>query len=320
MSEPNANSSGVQEFIIIGFPGLSDQKSRRVLFAVFLTVYLFILLGNCSFLAIFASTRHLHNPMYFLISGLAVLDIIITTNTVPSMLVVFIFNSRTTPFASCFIQIFVFLGLMSSESFLLCLMAYDRYIAICNPLLYPTLMDNSRALKMMACCCMGGFIIPGAAVIVTLQLPFCGPNIVVQCFCDYSSVLMLACGDNHIISFVILAIGLAVLFVPLVYILFTYFCVIRHVLQMTSQEGRLKVFYTCGTHMMVIFVYFFIAAGVFISYRIPDTSVDMRIMAAVIQNVFPALVNPIIYCLRTKEIRESFVKTLRKFRIVPVTS
>ncbi|KAG2456563.1 O10R2 protein, partial [Polypterus senegalus] len=320
MSAQNQTSSTVQEFIIMGFPGLRDQESRRILFAVFLIIYILILLGNFLLITIFICDRSLHIPMYILICGLAVLDIVITTNTVPSMLVVFVFDSKLTPFAACFTQTFFFLGLFSSESFLLGIMAYDRYIAICKPLLYPTLMDNNRALKMIACCCVGGFLISGTVVGLALQFPFCKSNLVFQCFCDYSSVLMLACGNYQTISYVVLAIGMTVLSVPLIYILLTYLWIIRSVLKITSSEGRLKAFYTCGTHMLVISVYFLVAAGVFISYRINGTPVDMRIMGAVIQNVLPALMNPIIYCLRTKEIRDSFLKSLKNKQIIPMTS
>uniref|UniRef100_A0A8C4TFD0 Olfactory receptor n=1 Tax=Erpetoichthys calabaricus TaxID=27687 RepID=A0A8C4TFD0_ERPCA len=338
MSAQNQTSSTVQEFIIVGFPGLRDQESRRILFAVFLIIYILILLGNFLLITIFICDRSLHIPMYILICGLAVLDIVITTNTVPSMLVVFVFDSKLTPFAACFTQTFFFLGLFSSEvapfsacflqmtfwlslfsteSFLLTLMAYDRYIAICNPLQYPTIMSNSRVLKMIACCWVAGFLCSAPSVILTLNFPFCGPNKVIHVFCDFSSVLVLACGNILITSFYGLSIGLSVLIFPLTFILYSYVRIIFSVIKIATSEGRLKAFYTCGTHFFVISVFFLVAGGVFISYRIPGTSVDMRIMGSIFQNVFPALMNPVIYCLRTKEIRESLLKMLKKKRVLP---
>ncbi|XP_028646176.1 olfactory receptor 11H6-like [Erpetoichthys calabaricus] len=316
MSELNKTSSLVQEFIIVGFPGLRDQESRKTLFAIFLTVYLLILVGNLLLIVIFVSDRHLHTPMYILVCGLAVLDVAITTNTVPSMLVLFRLEFRTAPFAACFTQTYFFLGLFSTESFLLALMAYDRYTAICYPLHYPNLINNSRILRLMAGCWAAGFLCATPSVALALRFPFCGPNKVIQCFCDYSSVLLLACGDIVVTSYVVLSIGLSVLVFPLTFILFSYARIISSVLRIASSEGRLKAFYTCGTHMLVIAVFFLIAAGVFISYRIPGTSVDMRIMGAVIQNVFPALMNPLIYCLRTKEIRESLLKMFKKNKVL----
>ncbi|XP_039602117.1 olfactory receptor 11H6-like [Polypterus senegalus] len=316
MSGENQTNIPVTEFLITGFPGLRDQESRKTLFAVFLTVYLFILVGNILLILIFSSDRTLHTPMYILVCGLAVLDIAITTNTVPSMLVLFRLESRSTPFATCFIQIVFFQGFFSTECFLLCLMAYDRYIAICNPLHYPNLMNNSRISKLMASCWVSGFICAAPPIVLMLRFPFCGSNQINHCFCDFASVLHLACGDVKMTSFVVLSMGMSVLFIPLIFILFSYMRIIYSVIQISTTIGRLKAFSTCGTHMLVISVFFLVAGGVFTSDRIPGTSVDMRIMGLLIQNVFPALVNPVIYCLRTKEIRNSFKKTLRKSGIL----
>ncbi|XP_028646175.1 olfactory receptor 6N2-like [Erpetoichthys calabaricus] len=317
MNTINDTAASVQEFIITGFPKLTDQESRKILFVVFLAVYFFILLGNILLIIIFISNRNLHTPMYVLICGLSILDIVITTNTLPSMLVVFSFGSRVAPFAACFLQTTFWLSLFSTESFLLTLMAYDRYIAICNPLQYPTIMSNSRVLKMIACCWVAGFLCSAPSVILALNFPFCGPNKVIHVFCDYSSVLVLACGNILITSFLGLSIGLSVLIFPLTFILFSYVRIMFSVIKIATSEGRLKAFYTCGTHFLVISVFFLVAGGVFISYRIPGTSVDMRIMGSIFQNVFPALMNPVIYCLRTKEIRDSLVKMLKKKRVLP---
>uniref|UniRef100_A0A8C4T9A3 Olfactory receptor n=1 Tax=Erpetoichthys calabaricus TaxID=27687 RepID=A0A8C4T9A3_ERPCA len=301
-------------FIIVGFPGFQDQESKKTLFTFFLIAYLFILLVNLMLIFIFAADRNLHTPMYLLVCSLAILDIVLSTNTVPRMLALFISDSRSTPFVTCFTQTYFFLGLSSVECFLLGLMAYDRHIAISKPLHYPSIMTNSRILKLIIYSWVGGFLCPAIAVGLALRFPFCGPNKITQCFCDYSSVLILACGDIMVTSYVALAMGLSILFIPLIYIIFSYAKIIMSVLKISS-AGRMKAFSTCGTHLLVISLYFFVTAGVFISYRIPGTSVDVRIMAAVLQNVFPPLMNPIIYCLRTKEIREkSFVRNLWKIR------
>uniref|UniRef100_A0A8C4TGT4 Olfactory receptor n=1 Tax=Erpetoichthys calabaricus TaxID=27687 RepID=A0A8C4TGT4_ERPCA len=317
MSGENQTNMPVTEFLITGFPGLRDQESRKTLFAVFLTVYLFILVGNFLLILIFSSDRTLHTPMYILVCGLAVLDIAITTNTVPSMLVLFRLESRSTPFATCFIQIVFFQGFFSTECFLLCLMAYDRYIAICNPLHYPNLMNNSRISKLMASCWVSGFICAAPPVVLTLRFPFCGSNQINHCFCDFASVLHLACGDVKMTSFVVLSMALSVLAFPMMYIVFSYVKIISSVLKIATSEGRMKAFYTCGTHMLVISIFYFVASAVIISYRIPGTSVDMRIIGILFHNIFPTLTNPVIYCLRTKEIRDSLFKTLKKGRILP---
>ncbi|MBN3294239.1 O2A12 protein, partial [Polypterus senegalus] len=372
MSGLNQTSTVVPEFLIVGFPGFRDQESRQTLFGVFFTVYLFTLLANMLLIAIFTSdrtlhtpmyilvcglavldiaistntvpslliliifeyrivplaacftqtmflsglfsTETLHTPMYILVCGLAVLDIAITTNTVPTMLVLFTFEYRVVPFAACFTQTTFWLGLFSTECFLLTLMAYDRYIAICNPLHYPNLMYNSRITKLMACCWVVGFLCAIVTVAVLLRLSFCGSNKIIHCFCDFGSLMFLACGDIQITNYVALVLGLSVLLIPLAFILFSYVQIMFSVVKIASTEGRMKAFYTCGTHMLVISVFFLAAGGEFVAIRIPGTSVDTRIMILIIQNVFPAVTNPIIYCLRTKEIRKSFLKTLKKLR------
>ncbi|XP_028657050.2 olfactory receptor 6N1-like [Erpetoichthys calabaricus] len=317
MSGMNPNTSVVQEFIIVGFPGFQDQDSKRIVSGVFLSAYLLILLGNLLIIFIFVKDESLHTPMYMLICSLAILDIILPSVILPKMLVVFMFDSKAISFVACFMQLLFYHGLITSESFLLGLMAYDRYMAICHPLHYPSLMTNTRVLKLIVCCWVGGLCGPILPVILAVRLPFCGPNMVVHCFCDHVSVVRLTCADITINSYVALTISLSTLFIPLTYILFSYIRIIHSVFKIASSEGRLKAFSTCGTHLLVISVFFLNAAGVSISYRVSSTSVDMRIMASVLQSVIPPLMNPIIYCLRTKEIRESFLKTLQRTKILP---
>ncbi|XP_039602111.1 olfactory receptor 2D2-like [Polypterus senegalus] len=316
MAGLNETSSLVKEFLITGFVGFRDQESRRYLFGAFLTVYLFILVGNIALIIIFLSDRTLHTPMYILVCGLAVLDIAITTNTVPSMLVLFTFEYRVVPFAACFTQTTFWLGLCSTEGFLLALMAYDRYIAICSPLHYPNLMHNIRITKLMACCWVVGFLCAMVTVVFLLRLSFCGPNQIIHCFCNFVSLLFLACGDIQVSNYAALVFGLIVLLIPLAFILFSYMQIIFSVVKIATAEGRMKAFYTCGTHMLVISVFFLATCSDFVTYRIPGTSLDTHIMILIMQNIFPALVNPIIYCLRTKEIRKSFIKTLKNLRII----
>ncbi|XP_051783229.1 olfactory receptor 2AT4-like [Erpetoichthys calabaricus] len=313
----NQTGSPVQEFVLAGIPGFGDEESRRIFFAVFLTAYLFILLWNFLLIFIFSSDKSLHTPMYVLVCGLAILDIVLATNIIPGILVLFRFGSRSVSFTACFTQMFFFFSLFFSESFLLGLMAYDRYIAICHPLHYPNLMDNTRILKLMVGCWLTACLCSTIIVALTLRFPFCGPNKIVQCVCDFSSVLSLACGNILTTSYIGLTIALSVLAFPMMYIVFSYVKIISSVLKIATSEGRMKAFYTCGTHMLVISIFYFVASAVIISYRIPGTSVDMRIIGILFHNIFPTLTNPVIYCLRTKEIRDSLFKTLKKGRILP---
>uniref|UniRef100_A0A8C4TBU1 Olfactory receptor n=1 Tax=Erpetoichthys calabaricus TaxID=27687 RepID=A0A8C4TBU1_ERPCA len=316
MSTLNQSSSVVTEFFIAGFPGFRDQESRRTLFGVFLTVYLFTLTGNILLITIFASDRTLHTPMYILVlCGLAVLDIAISTNTVPSLLILIIFEYRIVPLAACFTQTMFLSGLFSTECFLLTLMAYDRYVAICYPLHYPNVMSNSHITKLMAYCPVFGFLSAGISLVLVLRLSFCRPTNVIYAFCDFGSLLFLACGNIQVTNYVVLCIALSVLCISLLLIFFSYLRITISVVKIANKEGRMKAFYTCGTHMLVISVFFLTAVGVMFSDRIPSVSIDIRILGVIIRNVFPALMNPLIYCLRTKQIRHSFVKMLRKITV-----
>ncbi|MBN3304486.1 OR6N1 protein, partial [Amia calva] len=307
----------VSEFIIVGFPGLQDKESKAILFAVFLTVYLLILMGNFLLICILAADRHLHTPMYLTICSLAIIDIAFSTNTVPTMLAVFGSTTHTVSFSACFTQTYFFQALVSTESFNLLLMAYDRYVAICHPLHYPARITVRFTFQLIVVCWLGGILIPIITFSLAFTKRFCGPNRVLQCFCDYSGVLRLACGDVLSISYVVLFVGLSILLIPLFFIVLSYVKILLSVLHISSSGGRAKAVSTCSSHLLVLSVFFLTTAGVFISYRIPGTSVDMRIMGSVIHNVFPALMNPIIYCLRTKEIRDSLANTLKKSKIFP---
>ncbi|XP_066563618.1 olfactory receptor 11H6-like [Amia ocellicauda] len=234
MTDANYTGSMVSEFVIVGFPGLQDRESKAILFAVFLTVYLLILLGNLFLICILAADRSLHTPMYLTICSLAIIDIASCATTVPTMLAVFRSTSYTVSFSACFTQTYFFMALLTIESFILLLMPYDRYVAICRPLQYSARMT-----------------------------------------------------------------------------------ILLSVLRISNSAGRAKAVSTCSSHLLVLSMFFLTTAGVFISYRIPGTSVDMRVMESVIQHVFPALMNPTIYCLRTKEIRDSLVKTLKKGKLFP---
>ncbi|MBN3309471.1 OR6N1 protein, partial [Amia calva] len=307
----------VSEFVIVGFPGLQDRESKAILFAVFLTVYLLILMGNLLLICILATDTSLHTPMYMTICSLAIIDISLSTCTVPTMLAVFSSTTHTVSFSACFTQTYFFHALLTIESFNLLLMAYDRYVAICHPLHYPARMTVMFTLQLVLVCWLGGFLCPILSLILVLTKRFCGPNRFLQCYCDYPGALRLACGDVLSTSYVSLSVALSVLLIPLFLILLSYVKILLSVLRMSSSGGRAKAVSTCSSHLLVISVFFLTTAGVFISYRIPGTSVDMRVMGSVIQNVFPALMNPIIYCLRTKEIRNSLVKTLGKSSVFP---
>uniref|UniRef100_A0A8C4TDF9 Olfactory receptor n=1 Tax=Erpetoichthys calabaricus TaxID=27687 RepID=A0A8C4TDF9_ERPCA len=312
----NELNDSIQEFIIIGFPGYQDRNSRFIIFGVLLTVYAILLLGNLFIIVIVLIDRDLHTPMYILMSNLALVDVVITTTTIPKLLAVLGTGASGISIAGCFIQTLFCGSVTAVESFLLAIMAYDRYLAICKPLHYYTITNNSVVFKQVVCCWVGGFIALTIPLSLTFRLQFCGSNKLLHFFCDHSALLKLACTDTTINSYLSLSIGMS-LIIPLIYILYSYSRIIHSILKIATGDGRLKAFSTCSTHLMIISVFYIVGAGVFISNRIPGTSIDTRIMVGLVQNLFPPIMNPIIYCLRSKEIRESFVKTLKRNKIFP---
>ncbi|MBN3292923.1 O13C3 protein, partial [Polypterus senegalus] len=312
MSIVNQTTTSLQEFIIIGFPGFQDPDSKAIFFIALLTIYLAILSGNSLLITVFAINKELHTPMYILISSLAVTDILISSSTLPKILSVLISGTSMISVPACFIQMFSYHSMKSAESLLLGLMAHDRYLAISKPLHYFTIVNNSSVLRQIGCCWMCAFVTVMIVLSLAFRLPFCGPNVVIHYFCDHSTVLKLACCDTTINTYLGLATAMSVLTLPVIYILFSYTKIIKSVLKIKTTHGRQKAFSTCGTHLLVIAISFFVAAGVYISNRVRDTFSDVRILAALIQNVVPPLINPIIYCLRTEDIRKCFLKVLRR--------
>ncbi|XP_043927856.1 olfactory receptor 6N1-like [Protopterus annectens] len=317
MTEQNQTSLQITEFFIVCFPDLQDWQSQAILFAIFSVAYIIALLGNLLFIMTVLSDYMLHTPMYILICNLAVLDICIPSVTVPSMLSHFVLSNRLVAFSACFIQMILYLGLGTTESFTLMIMAYDRYYAICKPLHYPSVMTNRKAIQLSVVCWIVGMMAPIIPFYFSLKLPFCGPYKVHHCFCDYAAVVKLACAD---VSFLVdfgLIIALLVLLIPLFFIILSYTKIIMTLLKMSTSEGHWKAFSTCASHLFVISIFILVAVFVFVSYKTFDFSEDVRILGAVLQNIFPPMVNPIIYCLRTKEIRDSFFRTIKNTTLFP---
>ncbi|KAG2456874.1 OLFD protein, partial [Polypterus senegalus] len=315
MSISNRSNGMVEEFIIIGFPGLQDRATKNVIFGSLLCVYVCILLSNILIIGILLLDEELHTPMYLLVANLAFSDIVITTTMVPKLLAVFSSGSNVISIPACFIQMFFISATMAVESFILALMSYDRYVAICKPLHYFSMTNNHLVTKQIISCWVSAFIIMLFPVIITSRLQFCGSE-VMSCFCENAALHRVACSDTSLSSYAGLVSGLFITIGPFAFIVFSYVRIIMSVVRARSSTGYLKAFYTCSTHLLIIAVFYLVAAGTYPAGRIPNVSADMRIMALLLQNVIPALINPIIYCLRTKEIQKSFFKILKRNKIL----
>ncbi|XP_069498717.1 olfactory receptor 6N2-like [Ambystoma mexicanum] len=285
------------EFIIVAFPNLEHIQS--LLFMLLLLTYLFIITGNTVVFFVIRFSQSLHLPMYFFISISSFLEIWYTAVTIPNILANLIINKKSISLVGCLLQIYFFQSLSITETLLLTVMAYDCYLAICNPLLYPAIMTSAFSVKLAASCWLCGFLYPVAEIILISKLPFCGPNRIKHIFCDLHPLMSLACTD------------ISVKIATIVLILFSYIKIIRVILKIQSAEGRQKAFSTCAVHLIVVFTFF--GSVSFMYIRLTQSyGVHYDKSLAVVYSVFTPLVNPIIYSLRNKEIRDTLQKILRR--------
>ncbi|KAM3918782.1 olfactory receptor 6N2-like [Leptodactylus fuscus] len=298
------NQSLVTQFIIIGFPDLNGAQT--LLFAVLSIIYIFTLSGNVLVITLICSQHHLHVPLYIFVAILSFLEIWYTGVTIPKMLTNLL-NEKMISYVGCLLQIYFLHCLGITETYLLTAMAYDRYIAICNPLRYPSIMTVGCCFQLAACCWIIGFFGPLTQIILLSRLSFCHSNEVEHIFCDFTPLINLACSDTSLNVTVDFAINSFLLFLAFACIIMSYFKIMSTVLKIKTAEGRKKAFSTCGAHLTVVLL-FFGSVG-FMYVRLTNTrSVNYDRVMAVIYSVLTPMCNPIIYSLRNREIKETLKK------------
>ncbi|XP_007530648.2 olfactory receptor 6K3-like [Erinaceus europaeus] len=300
------NLSSVTEFIFIGFPKLQD--GGLLYFFPLLFIYIFIVIGN---LLIFCAGRmdtRLHNPMYNFISLFSFLEIWYTTATIPKMLSNLLSEQKTISFVGCLMQLYFFHSLGNTEGTLLTVMAIDRYLAICNPLHYPTIMTPQLCAQLSAGSCVFGFLILLPEVVWISTLPFCGSNQIHQLFCDFTPLLRLACTDASVILVQDVVHALAILTTALI-ISLSYIRIIVVIVCIPSGEGRKKAFSTCAAHIAVFLLFIGSVALMYLRFSATYTPFwDMAIALAF--SVLSPFFNPIIYSLRNKDMKDAIKKLL----------
>uniref|UniRef100_A0A8V0XK09 Olfactory receptor n=1 Tax=Gallus gallus TaxID=9031 RepID=A0A8V0XK09_CHICK len=294
------NSSSISEFLLLA---LADTRQLQLLyFWLFLGIYLAALLGNGLIIIGIACDHRLHTPMDFFLLNLALLDLGCISTTLPKAMANALWDTRDISYAGCAAQCFLFVFLISAEYSLLTVMSYDRYIAICKPLHYGTLL-GSRACASMAAAAWGcGFLNALLYTANTFSLPFCRGNAVDQFFCEIPHLLKLSCSISHLREIWATVVGVSLAFGCFVFILFSYVQIFRAVLGMPSEQGQHKAFSTCLPHLAVVSL--FVSAG-FFSYLKPSSisfpSLDL--VVAVLYSLVPPTLNPIIYSVRNKDIK-----------------
>ncbi|XP_056415091.1 olfactory receptor 6N1-like [Hyla sarda] len=304
---PNLTTTHVSEFIIYGFPSL--QKYQILLFFVFLFIYLFTITGNGSIFCLVVLDRRLHTPMYFFVSNLSFLDLSYATVTIPKKLAKFSMNLDTISFTACFVQMYIFLSLGATECLLLMVMAYDRYVAICAPLHYSTIMTKRWYLLLMAMTWSGGFLSPLSSLILGLSLPFCGSNIIHHYYCDHPPLLQLVCADTSFNVLIGSLMAGSVIIISFTLVVVSYIRIIIAILRISSKEGRKKTFSTCASHFAVVSIFFL---PIIFMYVRPQASYSSEVdsLVALLYTVLTPMMNPLIYSLRNKDIKEAFKKKI----------
>ncbi|KAM5171539.1 olfactory receptor 10A4-like [Mantella aurantiaca] len=301
------NNTIVKEFFLLGFDGLSNLKI--VLFLLFFFLYLSTLSGNALIIMLVCLYRNLQSPMYVFMSNLALSDIMFTTNVVPNMLNIIAHGKQAISLNACVTQFYFYGVLGSMECFLLTVMSYDRYVAVCKPLHYSQIMD----VKLQKCLIttswftsLGVTVLPA---VLMRQLNFCGPNIIDHFFCDLAPILELSCSDTSIVKTEVFISSLHVVLLPFLFIISSYIRILVTIIQIPSAQGRQKTFSTCSAHLLVVCTYFLTIITV---YSDPSQAYSSNVnkVRSVLYIVLTPLLNPLIYALRNKEIKHIFKKKL----------
>ncbi|XP_066840534.1 olfactory receptor 14C36-like [Anser cygnoides] len=302
-----SNSSSITEFLLLAF---ADTRELQLLhFGLFLGIYLAALLGNGLILTAVACDHHLHTPMYFFLLNLALLDLGCISTTLPKAMANSLWDTRAISYIRCAAQVFFFFFLFSAEYFILTIMAYDRYVAICKPLHYGRLLGSRTCAQMAAAAWGSGFLYAVLHTANTFSLPLCGGNTLDQFFCDIPSILKLSCSDSYLREVWLLLVGVCLASGCFVFIILSYVQIFRAVLRMPSEQGRHKAFSTCLPHLFVVSL--FITTCFFAYLKPPSiSSPSLNLVVAVLYSVIPPTSNPLIYSMRSKELKWAVRKVI----------
>ncbi|XP_078234216.1 olfactory receptor 14A16-like [Pogona vitticeps] len=297
----------------------SDHSLQIMYFLIFLSIYLIALIGNFLILATVALNYSLHTPMYGFLVNLSIIDICYISTIVPKTLSASLTGNNLISFSGCVAQIFSVMFFAGAEISLLTVMAYDRYVAICHPLQYRLIMNWKACIQVAAAFWSVSVIHAVLETTVTFTLSFCGPNILEQIFCDVPSLLKISCTDTLVNNVILIVIGSTVNLFCILFISVSYGYIFSTVLRIPADQGRYKVFSTCIPHMAVFSL--FVITAMF-SYMKPSglSSHMFNLLSGVLYTILPPVLNPIIYCLRNKEIQEAMWKILKKYNFPTIFS
>ncbi|KAM8960697.1 olfactory receptor 5V1-like [Pelodytes ibericus] len=307
------NESVVAEFILLGLSNVPEMDA--VLFFIFLIMYIICMTGNLVIIIIANIDPALNTPMYFFLGNLSFLDVVCTTSTIPNMLSNFFSQTKIISFHGCVIQMFIFTAAMDAEFLLLTIMSLDRYLAICNPLRYKSIMSKRSCICLSAVVWTFGFCSSTYHTSSTFRLSFCASNKIDHFFCEIPQLLELSCSDTHINELVLIVTDVILGVVCFIFIFVSYVLIIIAVLKIRSVEGKRKAFSTCASHLIVVLLFYGTLIFAYFRPSSGNASNTDKVIPVLYTIVIPML-NPLLYSLRNKEVKQSIKKIfLRKVHL-----
>ncbi|XP_077118529.1 olfactory receptor-like protein I9 [Ranitomeya variabilis] len=308
MQENNVTS--LNEFFLLGFQ--VSQNCRIFLFFLLFLIYCVTICGNLLIITLVSTSKNLHTPMYFFISQLSISDILLPTDIAPYMFYILLNNGATITLIGCMAQLYFFCTVETFECLLLTVMSFDRYVAICNPLHYVSIMTSSLCANFVILFWFLCFFIALIDTLSASRLKFCGPNIIDHFFCDLVPLQDVACSDTFPFKLQTYLLSFPLLVVPILIIVISYGNIVQAVLQIQSNISRHKAFSTCSSHLTVVSIFYLTLFSVYILPTNEQTSEINKIMS-LLYTVFTPLINPIIYSFRNKDIKEAVQDTVQKY-------
>ncbi|XP_007518146.2 olfactory receptor 6C4-like [Erinaceus europaeus] len=303
------NQTSRTEFILLG---LTDRPEIQPIIFVFLFLtYIFSITGNLTIIILTLLDSHLQTPMYFFLRNFSFLEISFTSTFTPRLLFSISTGNKSISFAGCLTQYFFTIFLGATEFYLLAAMSYDRYVAICKPLHYTTIMSSRVCVQLVLCSWLSGFLIIVSPIILTSQLDFCASNILNHYYCDYGPLIEISCSDTTFLELLDFFLAVVTLVVTLVLVIISYANIIRTILSIPSAQQRKKAFSTCSSHMIVISLTYGSCIFMYIKPSAKEGLAFNKGVAVLNTSVAP-LLNPFIYTLRNKQVKQAFKDVTRK--------
>ncbi|XP_021067807.1 olfactory receptor 1468-like [Mus pahari] len=306
---PGSNQTIISQFLLLGLPIAPEHQ--HLFYALFMAMYLTTVLGNLIIIILICLDTNLHTPMYLFLSNLSFSDLCFSSVTMPKLLQNMQSQVPSIPYAGCLTQVYFFLFFAALENFLLVAMAYDRYVAICFPLHYSSIMSPRLCVSLVLLSWALTTLYAMLHTLLLTRLSFCENNVIPHFFCDLSALLKLACSDIHINELVILIIGGLVVILPFLLIIVSYARIISSILKVPSTRGIHKLFSTCGSHLSVVSLFYGTIIGIYLGPSAKNSALKDIVMSMMYTVVTPML-NPFIYSLRNRDIKGALKKVFQK--------